>query len=176
MTTIFITGFMGAGKTTIGQLLANQLQIPVIDTDVYIEQREGAAISEIFGDKGEAYFREAETAALQQFCTNEQKIVTTGGGIIMKEQNRQLMKKHGVVIFLEVDLAVIFDRLKGDTSRPLIQNQEQARIQELYESRLPLYREAANLIIHTTDQTAEQVAEEVIQRLKLEENGETNTV
>lgn len=176
MKTIFITGFMGAGKTTIGQLLASQLQIPVIDTDVYIEQREGAAISEIFRDKGEAYFREAETAALQQLCTNEQKIVTTGGGIIMKEQNRQFMKKHGVVIFLEVDLAVIFDRLKGDTSRPLIQNQEQARIQKLYESRLPLYREAAHLVIHTTDQTAEQVADEVIQRLKLEENGETNTV
>ncbi|WP_338750063.1 shikimate kinase [Bacillus sp. FJAT-52991] len=176
MTTIFITGFMGAGKTTIGKLLAAQLHVPVIDTDVYIEQQEGTAISEIFRHKGEAYFREAETAVLQKLCTNERKLVTTGGGIIMKEKNRQLMKQHGSVIFLEADLAVIFDRLKDDTSRPLIQNQEQSRIQQLYEKRLPLYKEAADFIIHTTNQTAEQVAEEVIQRLKLERNGETNTV
>ncbi|WP_203361770.1 shikimate kinase [Bacillus sp. REN10] len=176
MTTIFMTGFMGTGKTTIGQLLADQLQMPVIDTDVYIEQQEGITIAEIFEQKGEAYFRELETAVLEKLSTNEQKVVTTGGGIIMKEKNRQLMKQCGTVVFLETDLAVIFERLRGDTSRPLIQNQERSRIEELYESRLPLYREAADVIIHTTNQTAEQVAQEVMQRLNLKRNGETNTV
>ncbi|WP_100331549.1 shikimate kinase [Bacillus xiapuensis] len=175
MKTIFLTGFMGAGKTTIGQLLAKKLNCSVIDTDEYIEQQEQLTISDIFNAKGEEYFRGVETAVLAALGP-EDGIITTGGGMIMREDNRRLMKQIGQVVFLEADLSVIFARLAEDASRPLIQNKEKEEVQQLYDHRLPLYRETADITVQTANQTPEQAAEEIIRRLKLMEIGNTNTV
>ncbi|MBM7650461.1 shikimate kinase [Bacillus ectoiniformans] len=175
MQTIFLTGFMGAGKTTIGQLLADKLNCPVMDTDALIEKQEGKAITTIFSEHGEAYFRNLETNMLHSFG-EEAGVVTTGGGIVIKENNRQLMKERGTVIYLNSEFSEIWNRLIDDESRPLIQHKNKERTQSLFNQRLPFYKDSADVMIETSGKTAEQTAEEIIERLNLKKCGKANTV
>ncbi|QOY38781.2 shikimate kinase [Anaerobacillus isosaccharinicus] len=161
---LFITGFMGAGKTTVGKLLSEQLKIPVIDTDLYIERIKNKKVSEIFQEDGEAKFRDLETESLQEICKQNQAIITTGGGIILREQNRQLMKQQGKVIFLYCDIEETTRRLAKDNSRPLF-NADLEENKKRFEARLPLYREA-DYVIDTTSKTVEQIVEEIVSCLE----------
>lgn len=161
---IYLTGFMGSGKTTIGAELGGKLAAKVIDTDRWIEEREGHTIKAIFAEKGEAYFRDLETEALKEIKGNH-LIVTTGGGIVGRQENRELMKKNGKVIYLHCQIEELMKRLKNDISRPLIQNQDQEKIAALFQSRKALYEEA-DVTIDTTKKEIEEVVSMIEEWLK----------
>ncbi|WP_026674868.1 shikimate kinase [Alkalihalobacterium bogoriense] len=137
---VYFTGFMGSGKSTIGSIIGKCLDYQVIDTDDYLQKKYGKSISDLFAKYGEEKFRDLESAALKEI-KDEFLIVTTGGGMVMRKENRDFMKENGFVIFLDVSLDQILYRLEGDTTRPLMQKPLQ-EIEALYLERQPLYREA----------------------------------
>ncbi|MBP3952340.1 shikimate kinase [Bacillus suaedae] len=161
---IYITGFMGSGKTTVGQALAKSLGYQVTDTDKWIEEMEGQSISTIFKQYGEPYFRDLETNALQQISGN-QLIITTGGGIIMRPENREIMKEKGEIIYLQCDLEEVFLRLNDDTTRPLLEKEDKSNVEKLYQSRLPFYEEA-DYTINTTGKSIHFIVQELKSLLK----------
>lgn len=148
---IVLTGFMGSGKTTVGTTLAFGLNCPIYDTDQMIEEEEGVTIKELFADKGEAYFRQRETAMLRRLNSREDmSVIATGGGLPMQEVNHALMKDLGVVIFLKVAKESVVKRLAGDETRPLLTGPDPEKtIEKLLISRTPIYEKAADLIILT---------------------------
>jgi shikimate kinase len=169
MRAIYLTGFMGSGKTTIGRALSEKLGIPVIDTDEMIEKKAGKTIPAIFADEGEECFRKYEQEILKQLPTND-VIITTGGGMVISKENRSWMKKHGNVIFLSCSLDIIFQRLQSDTNRPLF-SQNKEKMKELYEKRLPYYLEAA-FTIDTSHKSVEEIVEDIVRMIKKQEGGD----
>jgi shikimate kinase len=163
---IYLIGFMGAGKTTIGKELANFLQLPVIDTDVEIEKIEGKKISDIFAEQGEEYFRELETNVLKELPTTN-AIITTGGGIIKSEKNQQWMKKHGTIVFLYATPEEITKRLQSDVTRPLLLQNKQKAIDLLYKERLPIYESICDLLVDTTEKDVTTIANEITARFSV---------
>ncbi len=118
---IFLTGFMGTGKTSVGARLAKEMKIPFIDLDEVVEIREFRTITEIFEVEGEKYFREQEVLALIAVIASLDKFVmATGGGIVLRKENRELMRDSGTIVCLTADKAEILRRLKNDTTRPLL--------------------------------------------------------
>lgn len=146
--TIYLCGFMGCGKSTIGKQLARSMNRPFIDLDIYIEQKEQRTIKTIFAQEGEAYFRSKETEAIQELSSKGGLIVAAGGGTFLNPQNVEHAKRNGLVLLLDTPLAAIQARLKGDTSRPLLQGENpQERIRSLYEMRMESYRSAADITV-----------------------------
>jgi shikimate kinase len=161
--TIYLIGFMGAGKTTVGKKLANLLKLPVLDTDKEIEKREGRKISQIFADQGEAVFRELETAMLQELPTSN-AIITTGGGIILSNTNKEWMKEHGTIVFLYANPDEISKRLELDQTRPLLQKDKQHAIDQIYKQLLPIYESICDLLVDTTEKDVSTIAKEISSR------------
>lgn len=155
---IFLIGFMGAGKTTIGHYLQNILGYPCIDIDHYIEEKLKMTIPDIFKLKGEQYFREIETDSLVELSAKNDIILSTGGGIIKQEKNREILKKQ-FTVYLKWPFDLLFDHIKGDTNRPLVQSYNQ--LQTLFSEREPLYHESASLVITCENKSIEQVANEI---------------
>lgn len=153
MKNIVLIGFMGSGKTTMGIKLSYKYRMPVEDTDKLIERAEGRTISEIFATKGEAYFRQAETKLLESLLEKkEEKIYSVGGGTPVKPENRTLLKQLGTVVYLRVKPEIVYERLKCDTSRPLLQCADPlSRIRELMGQRESAYEACADLIVDTDD-------------------------
>ncbi|MFA8437668.1 shikimate kinase [Pueribacillus sp. YX66] len=160
MNAIYITGFMGAGKTTVGKVLSEKTGLPVYDSDEFIVEQEKRSIEEIFKVEGEVYFREAESRALQSLPTKN-AIITTGGGIILKKENRKFMKKNGTVLFLYCRPDVVFERLREDDSRPLLAGNKMKEINSLLQARLPLYKEA-DYTIDTSSLTIDETVQKII--------------
>ncbi|MDP4550223.1 shikimate kinase [Alkalihalobacillus macyae] len=160
MRAIYLTGFMGSGKTTIAEKLSFELTVPTIDTDDHIEEVTGKAIPDIFASEGEEVFRKYESQSLESI-PNKNIIISTGGGIILKEQNREFMKKHGIVIYLHCDPEEILKRLEGDSSRPLLKgDNRKAKVESIFSERLPLYREA-HFEIDTTNRSVSEIVDEI---------------
>lgn len=134
---IFLVGFMGCGKTTVGQLLAEQLGRRFIDLDEWIAQRTGQSIPHIFQEHGEGFFRTLESELLREVVQMDNVVVALGGGAFVSEPNRRLVKDHGVSIWLDCPIEIIFQRLADTTDRPLNQSPEQMR--HLLETRIPSY-------------------------------------
>ncbi|WP_074902189.1 shikimate kinase [Microbulbifer thermotolerans] len=163
---IFLVGPMGAGKSTIGKLLALQLGLPFADTDKVLEDRTGADIPWIFDVEGEAGFRRRESEVLEDLCRGPVQVIATGGGIVLAEQNRRQLKKHGLVVYLQASADQLLERTAKNSNRPLLRVADpRARIIELLEQRDPLYREVADLICDTDDCTPKQAALMVAERL-----------
>lgn len=163
MNNIVLIGFMGSGKTTVGKKLAEELEIEWLDIDTEIEKREGKPISEIFAEKGELYFREIETGYIRSLLSVQKTVISTGGGIVLKEENVALLKEIGMVIFLHADFSQIIERLKEDTTRPLLQGENrEEKVMNLLEQRDPSYLSAADIIIQTTGKGVNNVVEEII--------------
>lgn len=163
--TIYLVGPMGAGKTTIGKLLAKQLNRPFVDCDNYIVAQTGADIPWIFAKEGEAGFRERETRALTELGELSQIIVATGGGAVMMPQNRALLKK-GVVIYLNAGVEVQLARTKKDKNRPLLHTDNPRVVLEaLYAKRHPLYAEIADITIITGRLYPKQMVQDVLAEL-----------
>ncbi|WP_318508429.1 shikimate kinase [Bacillus sp. T3] len=161
MQAIYLTGLMGAGKTTVGKELASKLGLIVMDTDEQIVKQEGKSINEIFALHGESYFRELESKMLAGLPT-ENIVITTGGGIILAEENRKFMKERGTVVYLDANPEEILVRLQHDQSRPLLAKDKQNVIFLLYKDRLPLYEESCHLKITTTGKDIEAIVNEII--------------
>lgn len=172
---IFLTGFMGSGKSTVGRCLSRRLELPFTDTDSRIEKEQKRSITDIFAAEGEETFRKMETqvlGAIRGECIRQ--VVSTGGGLPMREENRRIMKEAGMVVFLRIRPETVYLRLQGDTTRPLLQKADpRAEIQRLLAERNPRYEEEADLVVDVDGRTPEELAEEIASRL-LEKRWEKN--
>lgn len=164
---ICLIGFMGTGKTTLGQLLANQLGWAWVDTDNLIEKEAGMAIPEIFATKGESVFRQMETEALEKLAGVKQHIITTGGGIVLKPRNVELLRQLGWVVGLQASVEAIVKRVGEASSRPLLEDNPEMRIRALLEQRKYAY-DFADQTIDTTELSVSQVLERIISAIRLE--------
>ncbi|MCH5260858.1 MAG: shikimate kinase [Lachnospiraceae bacterium] len=167
MGNVILIGFMGSGKTTVGLKLSYRLRRPVIDTDKEIEREEKRSISDIFAADGEQYFRDRETAFLRKLLksTNNQ-IISVGGGLPLREENRQLLHELGQVFYLCASAETIYGRLKNDTVRPLLQGTDpQTKIKTLLIERDSCYRDAADVVIVVDNKDFEQILREIEQHV-----------
>lgn len=162
---IVLIGFMGSGKTSVGIRLAKKLSYTFLDTDSLIVEKEGRSISEIFDTNGEEYFRKLETELLIELNSSTNSgVISTGGGMPMKEENKKLLRSLGRVIFLDVSKEVILKRLEGDTKRPLLAHEDkEERIQALLMKRLPDYISCAHVMIQTSDKSFNEIMNEIEQ-------------
>lgn len=170
MKNVILIGFMGAGKTTVGERYAKKHGLPMVDTDWLIEERAGMTISEIFAKKGEEEFRKTETAVLEMLLSDgQEKVISVGGGLPLREENRRLLKQLGTVVYLEVNPDTVLKRLEGDTTRPLLQGGDVTqRVKELIAARSPIYREAAGLIVEVNGRTVGEIVAELEERMGFE--------
>ena len=160
---LILIGFMGSGKTSVGIKLSYRLRMPVEDTDKLIERQEGRSISDIFASDGEAYFRRRETQLLQELRQKKQRMIfSTGGGTPVREENREALKRLGTVIYLRIRPETVYARLKGDTTRPLLQCEDPLRrIRELMEERREAYEACADLIVDVDEMDMEAVLSKI---------------
>ena len=164
---IFLIGLMGAGKTTIGRQIASELSLEFFDTDHEIENRTGVTITHIFDIEGETGFRKRETAILDELTTKKGIVLATGGGAILKAENRQFLMSRGTIIYLYADIETLLERTSKDRNRPLLQTEDpQAVLKELFEIRDPLYRETADIIIDTGKDSARLALKEILEKLQ----------
>lgn len=162
---IVLVGFMGTGKSTVGQEVARILGWAFKDSDAEVVEQAGITIPEIFAVHGEGRFRELETEALRNLLSKEKQVIATGGGAVLKEENRSLMQEGGLVAALNASEATIVARVKGDTNRPLLAGDVEERVRILMEARRDAYR-FAPLQIDTDPMTVEQVAAFIAQQLQ----------
>lgn len=163
---IVIVGPMGAGKSTIGRLLAGALSLPFKDSDHVIEQKSGADIPWIFDVEGEGGFRDRESSVLQELMQASELVLATGGGIILRESNRELLKQADAVIYLTADPDYLVQRTAKDKKRPLLQvKNPRDTILALIAHRDPLYREVASHVVVTDTRSPKLVAQHVISLL-----------
>jgi shikimate kinase len=161
---IFLMGFMGAGKTTVGKILAKRLRLTFIDLDEVIEKELNLTIQEIFSRYGEDFFRDAETKALRSIADKDRYVVATGGGVVLRKENWQIMIANGITVYLRAPAEVLWTRVRNNTSRPLLQVENPfERLCELFTQRIPQY-EKADLIVDTENVSPEDVAEEIIKK------------
>jgi len=167
---VFLVGMMGAGKTTIGRHLARSLHREFMDLDHELEARCGVRVSLIFDIEGEEGFRRRETAALDECSRKPGIVLATGGGAVLAAQNREYLKKRGVVVYLRASADELFRRLARDRSRPLLQTADpQGRIRELIAQREPLYASIADLTIETGAMPVAQVVRALVPMLQQHE-------
>ncbi len=163
---IFLVGLMGAGKTTIGKLLAKRLHKTFIDCDHELEHRTGVKIPLIFELEGEVGFREREVALIQELSQREDVVLATGGGAILRPENRAALAQNGTVVYLNARVEDLYARTQHDKNRPLLQTADpKAKLDELYRQRDPLYREIADIIITSGHQNVYHAVREVERRL-----------
>lgn len=163
---IYLVGLMGAGKSTVGQLLAKELGYRFFDTDVLIEQVAGQTIREIFDREGEAGFRQLETQVLAQLSAYKNLAIATGGGIVLRPENWSYLQ-HGIVVWLDVPVEQLYERLKEDTTRPLLQDTDPAlKLQTLLEQRRSLYAQADVRIAFVAEETPAQVVTRVFSEIR----------
>lgn len=157
---VFFVGFMGAGKTTVSRRLARMVRLSCVDLDAFLERREGRTCAQIFADEGEDGFRDIETEVLRHFAYDtEPMIVSCGGGIVKRPDNREILKEAGFVIYLQVSADEAAVRIGDASSRPMFKNIEVAR--RTSEERKPLYLEVADAWVMTSKKGVWQIANEV---------------
>jgi shikimate kinase len=143
---VYLIGPMGSGKTTIGQRVASRLGLEFFDCDQELEQQTGASVSLIFDVEGEAGFRERETRMLEQLTRRHGVLVATGGGVVLKRRNRELLRRSGLVVYISTSVAQQLRRLNRDRTRPLLQSGDRkAKLARLAAQRNPLYEELADI-------------------------------
>ena len=167
MGNVILIGFMGSGKTTVGLKLSYRLRRPVIDTDKEIEREEKRSITDIFATDGEAYFRDKETAYLRKLLSSvSNQIISVGGGLPLREENRTLLHELGQVFYLKASDMTIYERLKHDTTRPLLQGDDpQSKIRKLLSERDGYYQDAADVIVDVDNKDFEQILHEIEQHV-----------
>ncbi|MBI5577200.1 MAG: shikimate kinase [Deltaproteobacteria bacterium] len=155
-----LVGFMGAGKTTVGKMLAKRLDAEFVDVDDLIEKAEGRSIREIFASPGEGAFRKMEKAAIRNVVSVPGRVIAAGGGAFLDEGNRLMLSAYGPVFFLDVSCESVLARLSGDRSRPLLPGEEKG-LRELLEARRPFYL-LADFTVPTGSRPAREVAEDIL--------------
>lgn len=163
---LILIGPMGVGKTTHGKWLARQLGMSFVDLDADIENRTGASIADIFELEGEAGFRRRESEALARVLSEDRHVIATGGGAVLNEGNRSLMRQHGLVVHLHIPPEQQLQRLANDRKRPLLQSENRAaRLQQLYEVRAPLYRACADLSLDLSRMPMSRIRPHLLQAI-----------
>lgn len=160
---IVLIGFMGCGKTTIGKVLAQELGYTFTDTDACIEESAKKTISEIFAAQGEEYFRNLETETVNELMeTTDYAVISTGGGLPLRKVNADILKKNGFVVYLKVQGETVEQRLKGDTTRPLLQGENVSeKIKSMLEFRDPMYEFGAHMVLEADEKPVKDLAEEI---------------
>ena len=164
---IFIVGPMGSGKSTVGKIISNELFLNFYDTDEEIETRTGASIDWIFDLEGEDGFRKRESKILEEMVQQNSIVLSTGGGIILSESNRELLSSRGSVFYLATPIAVQLERTSKDKDRPLLKNGDPGKIlEELHMARESLYEAVADHIVNTEGKSSQEVSEAIIKLVK----------
>lgn len=145
---VFFVGFMGAGKTSVSRRLARLCGIASVDMDSYIERREGKRIRDIFAEEGEGRFRDLETQVLREMTQGDPALISCGGGVVLRPENRAILREGGFVVFLKVDSDEAKSRISDPSTRPLLGDAEAAR--KTNAERLPLYEEVADVTVDTS--------------------------
>lgn len=162
MRNIFFVGLMGAGKTTVGKHLAKSLEMDFYDTDQEIEKRTGVRIPTIFEMEGEAGFRKREILMIDELTQLPNIVLATGGGAVLNAENRQHLATRGTVIYLRASVQDLYLRTRFDRNRPLLQNTNaQAKLEQLFSERDPLYREVAHHIVDTGNQPVANIVQKI---------------
>lgn len=165
---IFLIGLMGAGKSTVGKLIARKLERRFIDSDHTLEERCGVKISTIFEMEGEAGFRKREAQIIDELTRDHRIVLATGGGAVLLPENRKALAERGTVIYLHANPIELWHRTKGSENRPLLQNGDsKAILENLYAIRDPLYREIADFIIETGKPSVNQLVSSLLMQLEL---------
>ncbi len=168
---IVLVGMMGAGKTTVGKMLAKQLGKTFIDSDEEIQKRTGVKISHIFDVEGEEGFRQRESSVIQDLIQLDNIVLATGGGAVLKADNREALRKNGVVIYLKSGVYDLWQRTRHDHNRPLLQTANpRAKLQELFEQRDPIYSAVADHIVHTGKQSVQTLIARLIKKINSQNN------
>lgn len=168
MRKIYLIGFMGCGKSAIGRRLSYFLKIPYYDMDHEIVRQQGMTIPEIFEEYGESHFRMLETEFLRNF-RNEACIIATGGGVAINDENRKIMRRTGLVFFLDATFEDIYKRIKNDKNRPIVQRSSKKELELLFHNRRKYYRHAGHIRVLTENRSLRQVVEYIgfqVNRLK----------
>lgn len=160
---VILIGFMGAGKTSVGKTFSGKTGKQLLDTDQLIEQNAGMSISDIFATQGEEAFRQAETAVLEQMLAGtDGAVISAGGGLPLRKQNREMLKQLGTVVFLRVKRETVLERLKGDRTRPLLQGDHAGeKVDELLAYRNPIYEEAAHVTVDVDGKSLDAIVDEI---------------
>jgi shikimate kinase len=162
---IFLVGMMGSGKTTVGEILAQDLHYRFFDTDVLVERVAAKTIREIFVEAGEESFRELESQILAQLCAETRSVIATGGGIILRQLNWSYLR-HGLIIWLDAPVSVLVARLQADSSRPLLDRDNlEERLTHLLDSRRAFYSQADLVIPVTATQTPRLIVAAILDAL-----------
>jgi shikimate kinase len=166
MKNIVLTGFMGTGKTSVGRELSRILSMKLVDIDAEIEKSEKMTINDIFKNCGEERFRSIETEMIKKFSRENNIIISTGGGAVLRDENMTALRETGMIFCLNAYAETIFRRTGGSDERPLLKNEDPlSRIRELLSFRRPFY-ESAGIMIDTEGKTPLQIAEEIIEKVK----------
>ena len=166
MKNIVLVGMMGAGKTTVGEYLSAKLNRELKDIDRVIEQEQKKSIIEIFTNDGEEAFRQLESETIEKFSNMSDLIISTGGGALEKANNLSNLQKNGIIIYLKADIEELFKRVKNETQRPLLKEQDPLEvIKKLIKKREKFYL-MANITIITDNKSPEKITEEIIKAIK----------
>jgi len=164
---LILVGMMGAGKTTVGRLLARRLKRPFYDSDQEIERRCGVRIPLIFDIEGEAGFRIREAQVIADLCALQGIVLATGGGAVLAEGNRRLLAGRGKVVYLHARPGYLWQRVRHDRNRPLLATPDpQKKLESLYAERDPLYRDAADIVLDTGKQSVQSLARDLLASLE----------
>lgn len=165
---VILIGFMGCGKSTVGIKLSYRLRRSLLDTDKIIEKEENRTISDIFVTDGEGYFRDLETQCLKKLIqTEKNQIISVGGGLPIRKENHTLLKELGTVVYLRAKPETIYERLKHDTTRPLLQGENpQEKIRALMGQRAAIYEKTADVIIDVDVKDFDTILDEIVEKLK----------
>lgn len=167
MENIFLIGFMGSGKSTVASCLAEKYGMEIIEMDQLIVEREGMSIPDIFAQKGEPYFRDAETNLLIEIQSEQNKVVSCGGGVVLRENNVEEMKKSGKIVLLSAKPETILERVKDDDNRPLLRGNKNVEfISDMMEKRRPKYESAADVVIQTDGKEVDVICKEIIEKVE----------
>ena len=166
---IVLVGLPGSGKSTVGKQLAKRLQLSFVDSDQEIENRLGCSIREYFEREGESAFRDVEQQVMAELLAGSLAVLSTGGGVVLREANRAQLKHSGKVFYLRATPEDLIRRLKNDRTRPLLQVADPlAKLRELYDQRDPLYREVAHYVVETGRPTVANLVNIVVMQLELQ--------
>ena len=158
---------MGSGKSTVGKIISDELFLSFFDTDAEIEDRTGASIDWIFDLEGESGFRKRESVVLEEMVEKNSIVLSTGGGIILSEKNRDLLSSRGTVFYLETPINVQVERTSKDKDRPLLKNGDPGKIlKKLDNQRKELYKSVSDHVVETENKTSQEVAAEIIKLVK----------